>query len=58
MYDQYTLGKLLLLAGFKDPVKVGAAESRVDDWDIYGIDLNDDGTEYKPGSLRMEALKV
>lgn len=58
MYDQHTLGALLIRAGFSDPAKVEAGESRVDGWGVYGLDLNDDGTEYKPGSLRMEALKA
>jgi len=58
MYDQYTLGSLLRRAGFGEPEKVQAGESRVDGWSKYGLDLNDDGTEHKRGSLRMEALKA
>jgi len=58
MYDQYTLGALLLRAGFSEPTKVEADESRVHGWSEYGLDLNADGTEHKPGSLYMEALKA
>jgi SAM-dependent methyltransferase len=58
MYDQHTLGALLLRAGFSEPAKVQVGEGRVDGWGEYGLDWNDGGTEYKRGSLRMEALKV
>lgn len=57
MYDEYSLGKLLSNAGFRDVKKEGPFTSRIGNWNQFALDRNNDGTEYKPGSLYMEAIK-
>jgi len=31
--------------------------SKIEDWAGFGLDVNPDGTIYKPGSLYVEAVK-
>lgn len=57
MYDRYSLDKLLKKLGMKDIKVVNAAQSRVDDWGKYDLDRQD-GSDYKPFSLIMEATKA
>lgn len=57
MYDEYSLGALLSDVGFKNIQETDYSTSRIDGWAQFGLDVNEDGTVYKPGSLYMEAIK-
>lgn len=57
MYDRFNLAALLLSCGFIDPVARCFDQSAIDGWDRYGLDRNESGNEYKPGSLYMEATR-
>lgn len=57
MYDHLNLSQALSQAGFCDPRRVDAHESAIPRWSAIGLDLNPDGTPYKPGSLYMEARR-
>lgn len=57
MYDWANLTALLVDAGFHDVTRVGYDVSAVEDWSRYGLDLDGEGNEYKPGSLYVEALR-
>jgi SAM-dependent methyltransferase len=57
MYDAYSLGRLLQSAGFHDPQRQQAAESRVPRWAEFHLDTEKNGSIYKPDSLYMEATK-
>lgn len=54
-YDQFSMGAMIRQAGFRDAWKTEATHSRIDGWDRFGLDVNADGSVYKPGSLYMEA---
>ena len=57
MYDRYSLGKLLTKSGF-DAVKVCRAdESSIPDFNVYLLDIEQDGAVRKPDSLFMEGIK-
>lgn len=56
MYDRINLSTLLLSVGFRSPEVRDHLTSKIPDWDSYGLDLNPDGNEYRPGSLYVEAL--
>jgi predicted SAM-dependent methyltransferase len=58
MYDQYSLATLLRRAGFADPKRFDASESRIPGWVAYNLDTEPDGAVYKPDSLYMEAVKA
>jgi predicted SAM-dependent methyltransferase len=58
MYDRYSLSQLLLAAGFVSPRRVHAAESEIEGWPSYCLDVEPDGTVYKPDSLFMEARRL
>lgn len=57
MYDRYSLARLLLDAGFRDPTPRSATESAIPNWPDYNLDTLPDGTIIKPDSLFMEAGK-
>lgn len=57
MYDRITLPELLKKAGFKDINIEQYNTSYISNWNEIGLDLNNDGKEYKPGSLYIEAIK-
>ena len=57
MYDRVNLGALLGQLGYREACTVGYADSAIPDWSDYGLDVDDAGCEYRPGSLYMEALK-
>jgi predicted SAM-dependent methyltransferase len=57
MYDRYSLSRLLLKAGFKNPTLRDAATSQIPDWDCFGLDRLPDGTALKPDLLFLEATK-
>jgi SAM-dependent methyltransferase len=56
-YDKYSMAAMLKNAGFRDACAVDAAKSRIEGWNVFGLDLNEDGVIYKHGSLYMEAVK-
>jgi hypothetical protein len=55
MWDRVSLTRELLAAGFTDPRVMTNTESEIPDWRGYGLDEDSDGSEYKPGSLYVEA---
>lgn len=57
MYDRYSLPRLLLQVGFDSPSVCSAYSSQVERWCEYGLDIEPDGTVYKPDSLYCEASK-
>jgi predicted SAM-dependent methyltransferase len=56
MYDRFSLSRILVDAGFKDPKVMSASESNIDNWNSFALDLHD-GKVRKPDSLFMEAFK-
>lgn len=57
MYDRRSLAALLESLEFREPRVEAARTSRVSEWASFGLDLNDDGTEYKPESLYLEVVR-
>ena len=57
MYDFYTLKAVLEEADFASGAAVDAFTSRITGWANFALDVNPDGTEYKPGSLYCEAVR-
>ena len=55
MYDRLSLAGLLAEAGFIEVSRVAAAESRIPEFTISGLDTDSAGTPHKPDSLFMEA---
>jgi hypothetical protein len=58
MYDRITLPQLLLAAGYEDVTIQNYDRSYVLNWTTFGLDTNERGQEYKPGSLYVEARKM
>ncbi|MDP9142739.1 MAG: methyltransferase domain-containing protein [Pseudomonadota bacterium] len=58
MYDQYNTRALLESCGFGDCRVHRWNTSDIADWAATGLDRNDAESEYKPGSLYMEARKL
>jgi SAM-dependent methyltransferase len=56
-YDRVNLGALLRAAGFSAVRFADYHTSAIADWDAIGLDRNEAGDEYKPGSLYAEAIK-
>jgi len=57
MYDSVSLSRLLKTVGFSEIREVNANESRIPDWNSFGLELV--GAEIrKPDSLFMEAVKL
>jgi predicted SAM-dependent methyltransferase len=57
MYDRYSLARLMLWAGFQDPILQSATQSHIPDWPSFNLDTLADGTVVKPDSLFMEAKR-
>jgi predicted SAM-dependent methyltransferase len=57
MYDHYSLTLLLEQCGLENIVKRTAVDSYIPDWVSFNLDIELDGTVYKPDSLFMEAIK-
>jgi hypothetical protein len=57
MYDRFSLARALEAAGFVKPAVCSASTSSFPDWARYGLDVEPDGSTYKPDSLFMEAHK-
>jgi predicted SAM-dependent methyltransferase len=57
MYDRYSLARTLFQSGFQDPTQQTALSSMFPEWGKNNLDIEPDGTVYKPDSLYMEAVK-
>jgi hypothetical protein len=57
MYDRYSLASLLRKTGFQEIKICRADESKIPDFNRYGLDLEPNGAVRKPDSLFMEARK-
>jgi SAM-dependent methyltransferase len=57
MYDRINLPALLTSIGFIEPEVLSYKESGIPGWDKVVLDERHDGSEYKPGSLYVEARK-
>ena len=57
MYDRISLEIVLLQAGFADVQILDFTRSAIPNWEAIGLDREQDGSEYKPGSLYVEAVK-
>ena len=57
MYDRFNLSALLVSCGFIMPSIQSYDISNVDEWYSLGLDMDESGNEYKPGSLYLEATK-
>lgn len=57
MYDRISLPAMLRACGFRNPTVVDEATSSIPGWRRIDLDRNGDGSEYKPGSLYVEALR-
>ncbi len=57
MYDRINLPVLLERTGFHHITILSYNTSNIPDWEQYGLDVDADGRQYKPGSLYVEARK-
>jgi hypothetical protein len=57
MYDQINLSVKLKTAGYSQVSVQDYQSSGIASWNDYGLDFNGDGSQYKPGSLYLEATK-
>lgn len=57
MYDRFSLARLLQQAGFKEIRVCSTRSSSITKWNSYYLDINRDGTVYKPDSIFIEAVK-
>ena len=57
MYDRFSLARLMLTAGFQDPIQQTATQSQIPNWPSFNLDTLPDGTVVKPDSLFMEAKR-
>ncbi|MDU8884653.1 methyltransferase domain-containing protein [Yeosuana sp. MJ-SS3] len=55
MYDRISLSTLLINFGFKEPQTQKYNSSTITNWNNYGLDFDQNGNEYKPNSLYIEA---
>ncbi len=58
MYDRFNLEHLLRTCGFAQIQRQEFNTSAISDWLAYGLDQDEKGGEYKPGSLYIEATKA
>lgn len=57
LYDRYSLARLLIAAGFSEPLHLTASSSQIPNWNSYNLDTLPDGTVIKPDLFYMEAIK-
>ena len=57
MYDRHSLRTLLEKSGFMNINMYDAFTSGINGWSRYSVDVNKDGSIYKPESLYMEGIK-
>lgn len=58
MYDRITLKNVLEESGFSDVAIASPNRSRIEGWQRYLLDTNEDGTVYKRDSIYLEATKL
>jgi ubiquinone/menaquinone biosynthesis C-methylase UbiE len=56
-YDRYSLKAMMNEAGFRDTFVLSATTSHIKDWNHFRLDIEEDGSIYKPDSLYVEGLK-
>lgn len=57
MYDQYTLTSYLNKVGFKNIQKENFFTSRINKWNDFKLDTDEEGNQYMPDSLYLEGVK-
>ena len=57
MYDRISLKEKLINAGYKDVHVQDYNTSLISNWNEYGLDVDENGNQYKPESLYIEASK-
>jgi predicted SAM-dependent methyltransferase len=57
MYDRISLTSLLFKLGYKNIQLQRYNSSLIANWNGYGLDIDDFGNEYKPGSLYVETQR-
>jgi predicted SAM-dependent methyltransferase len=57
MYDRFSLGRLLEESGFRDVRALDVTTSQIVGWNTFGLDVEPDGSPYKPGSLYIEGQR-
>jgi len=57
MYDRFSLGRLLEDAGFTKVAVLDHNRSAIAGWQSFALDVEPDGSPYKPGSLYIEACR-
>ena len=57
LYDRESLARVLVAAGFSDPVVRGASDSAIPGWNAFFLDVTAAGAIVKPDSMFMEARK-
>jgi SAM-dependent methyltransferase len=57
IYDRISLSSFLKSLGYKSPQIQSYNKSQIIDWDQYGLDLDQNGNEYKSMSLYLEVNK-
>jgi predicted SAM-dependent methyltransferase len=57
MYDRFSLARLMLAAGFREPTLRLPEDSAIPDWTKFNLDTLPDGSVVKPDSFFMEATK-
>ncbi|MCJ7724291.1 MAG: hypothetical protein MUP03_09170 [Anaerolineales bacterium] len=57
MYDRINLSELLLSLGYLNPQVQKYNTISIPDWNRFDKDVDEQGNEYKPGSLYMEVKK-
>ncbi|MEO6003556.1 MAG: methyltransferase domain-containing protein [Opitutus sp.] len=57
MYDRFSLARLMVQAGFREPRVKVAGQSDIPDWVRFGLDVDSTGAPIKPDLLYVECLK-
>ena len=57
MYDGISLKALLVSLGYKEVLIQDYNKSLIQNWSEYGLDTDENGNQYKPESLYVEAVK-
>jgi ubiquinone/menaquinone biosynthesis C-methylase UbiE len=57
MYDRFNLTHLLAQNGFKNIEVLSFNKSSIPNWESFGLETKEDGSEYKAHSLYLEAVK-
>ena len=57
MYDRINLKEKLIRSGYKKVYIQAYDSSEIQDWNEYGLDVDENNAQYKPDSLYIEAIK-